>query len=260
MNIKNVSGIENYFAAGKRGVRLANNATATVEDTPEAMKDVLAAVYNGLLEIVETPNTAALMGVTDRPVGVLITVANDVAEGAYSIIEGVTFEYVNTAGASVEAGAVEVVTDDDDAAAASAALKAAINANATLADLKIRAINVINTSAVEIYRTDGDLATAITVDVTNSTDTETAIAGIDNTAKSFVVVSQAGAATAFTVHTGLKSIDFFTFYSTVTATGATAPYDGTATPEGGSIDFDNGGSSDIVGTDLVYVLAYGTRV
>jgi hypothetical protein len=260
MKIKNVSGAEGYFAAGKRGVRLANNASVDVADSPEAMADVLASVKTGDLEIVEGPNTSAVIGVTDRPVGVSILLGS-VAEGDFVTVSGQAFEFVDTAGAGVEPNATEVLIGASDATAA-AALKVAINADATLDAAQVRCSNVHATSAVEIYRTDGDLTTAFSYSVADSGGhaTATVITGVDNEGLSLVIVTQIGAASAFTVFTGLKSISSFWFDHHVTATGATAAYDGTATPSGGSIVFANGGSANIVATDTVVVYALGKKV
>lgn len=140
MIIKNISGSTQYVAIGQRagrgsrfarGRELANNATATFDDSPKSIADARALVNRGLISILSGPDAASEDGSVLVPASGSITLtAAGPANADFVILNGVKFQWA----ASASGLATGVVWAGAGAAGGTAAgtLRTAVNAHATV--------------------------------------------------------------------------------------------------------------------------------
>lgn len=252
MIIKNVSGVTKYFAAGGKGINLANNATGTVPDTNKAYRDVSRAVARKELEIIKGFQSDEVIRPIDIPEGYRVDVST-VADGNFITIAGVTFEFDNNA--AVTAGNTLVTFSSD--ATALTNLKAAINANAVLKEKKIFATD-INTTVkfLIIVRNDGDVATDLVVTKTGAPITITKLDGVSSASLGVSVQTVAAAATSQYIYTGLKTVTSVVV-QTRSAAGAVKAYAGVVTVSGGTVFL--AADASLIITDIITVIAFGVR-
>lgn len=259
MKIKNVSGATATFQLGKRStVTLANNGTAIVADDYKTMTDVLSWVKLNQLEVVE--GDAASHVVTETGVkGYKLITLDTVVDTDIITIAGVNFEFESTSG--VTEGNVSVTIGANTNAAA-AALKTAVNANATCdaAGAKIRdVIDIATTRSILVLEAEDDTAIAdiAATESENTISIATAVTAVDPAAHLVSVISVVPAAAEAVVVTGLNSITAVIAQVRTTAGGAILAFDGNVIINGGSIFFDDQGSVDLSTSVTLTVIAFG---
>jgi len=155
MIIKNISGSTQYVAIGQRagrgsrfsrGRELANNATASFDDSPASLAQARALVVRGLIQIVSGPDASAEDGSRNVPASGSITLSTTgPSNGNYVILNGVKFQWAATAvglaDGVVWAGAAAV------GATAAGVLRTAVNAHATVG-VKLGSTITVGTDSV----------------------------------------------------------------------------------------------------------------
>lgn len=278
MIIKNISGYEQYFhLSGTKGVRLANNAEATVIEDPVSLVNVARYKAKGLISIVSPSNAVLFAAPLNVPSHTAVTLSGKGVAGSTLKVgvaggSSVTFELYANGGdpASVTAGNVAVEIGASyaiDTINGTNGLKAKINANAALAALGISVAGVATLTAngqgsavVYLVRADNDLATNWDMAGTGVISVEAAgVDGTDNTTKSMVIVTQtvSGTPAVLTVYTGLKSIDAVLYKVTTSAGVVVVPTGDTLSTDGGIVRIDPVGATFSDG-DIVTVYAKGT--
>ena len=147
-----------------------------------------------------------------------------------------------------------------------AGLKAAINANSTVAALGLVCTEIINLGVDDqrlILEARGSTAIAdITISQSGDGINITKVNAADGAGFRQSVVKHTATATTALINTGLDSVDNVVV-TVRTAAGAAKAYDGavtisdTATGRGGYIFLDASGDTDIASTDVITVVAYG---
>jgi len=155
MIVKNVSGSTQYIAIGQRGGRgsrysrgreLANNATASFDDSPKAISDARALAVRGLIQIVSGPDANSEDGSVKIPASGSITLsATGPSNGDYVILNSVKFQWA----ASATGLATGVVWAGAGAAGGTAAgtLRTAVNGHATVG-VKLGSTITVGTASV----------------------------------------------------------------------------------------------------------------
>lgn len=280
MIIKNISGYEQYFhLSGSTGVRLANNASTTVLETPENVARVAELVAASMVEITSPPIAVLMVTPSDVPSYTAVYLA-DKGEVGHTLKVGVaggdsvTFELYAHDGddSGITEGNVGVSIGHayavDTISAATVGLAAVINADETLDALGIKVAGYATTTAngqgqavIYLVRNDGDLATNWDMAETGDTFTVTAVGtdGTDNTSKVFTVVTKTSTGTPVveTVFTGLSAIDTVLYNVTTSAGVVVVPTGDTVTVEGGVVRIDPVGATFSEG-DIITVMAKGT--
>lgn len=264
MKIKNISGSTFSFALGARHFELANNATATVEDTIEAINDAMRYAEQNKLQVTVPPRVATYTGGADLP-GYLLIKAAGLTDGDTVTLGGVTFEFdVDNDG--VTAGNTEVDGATDSAAMNN--LKTAINADATLAAAGFIATDRVNdgTNEVLVVRAVGTTAIAdIDEAQTGGNVAFVTVADADPVGRRQVVIKQAVTAgdvtdDAVLLVTGLTTVE--EFYLVVrNASAVEQAYDGVPVIGGGTVMVPvtavTTPAQDLIATDVLFLVAWG---
>lgn len=155
MIIKNISGSTQYVAIGQRagrgsrfsrGRELANNTTASFDDSPASLAQARALVVRGLIQIVSGPDASAEDGSRNVPASGSITLSTTgPSNGNYVILNGVKFQWAATA-VGLAAGVVWAGAAASGATAAGV-LRTAVNAHATVG-VKLGSTITIGTDSV----------------------------------------------------------------------------------------------------------------
>lgn len=261
MKVKNISGATLTFKAGKRTYTIGNNVTTTVDDTLDALNDAIAHVEAGRLELVTVPAVASYAGTPARYGYADINLNSTLADADTLTIGGVVFEFDTAASNSITAGRTRVLLDAGPAhATTAAALKTAINANATLSALGLVADEIISIAANNAKLILKATGTTLIADIaiTQSGD------GVDITKvnasegvgyRTSVTKVVASAVTAL-VNTGLETVHGV-IVTVTTSAGVSKAYNGVARISGSFVYLDDSSTVDIASTDIVNVVAYG---
>jgi hypothetical protein len=260
MKIKNVSGATLTFKVGKRTHSLASNATTTVDETADALSDVIREVEGGNLELVGVPAIAHYAGTPARA-GYVAVDLNTVVDTNSITIAGEVFEMDDNDTVTGDNTAVDISTGSPTHATIASRLKTAINANSVLSAIGLVADDIItlsSTNAKLILKATGATAIGdITITKSGSPITlATAVAAADGAGYRAVVVKATSAGTTLLLSTGLEEI-YDAFVVVRTAAGARKAYDGAVTIGNGFLFFDASGSTDLANTDVVTAFVVG---
>lgn len=260
MKIKNVSGATLTFKAGKRTYSLENNATTVVDETTDALADVIREVEGGNLELVGVPALAHYSGTPARH-GYVSVDLNTVVDGNSITIAGEVFEFDSDATVTGDNTAVDISTGSPSHATIAARLKTAVNANSVLSAIGLVADDIItlsSTNAKLILKATGSTAIGdITISKSGSPVTlASAVAAADAAGYRAVVVKATATGTTLLLSTGLDQV-YDAFVIVRTAAGARKAYDGAVTIGNGFLYFDASGSTDLANTDVVTAFVVG---
>lgn len=260
MKIKNVSGATLTFKVGKRSYSLASNATTSVDETTDALSDVIREVEAGNLELVGAPAIAHYSGTPARD-GYVSVDLNTVVDTNTITIAGEVFEMDDDDTVTGDNTSVDISTGSPSHATIAARLKTAVNANSVLSALGLVADDVItlsSTNAKLILKATGTTVIGdITITKSGAPITlATAVAAADGAGYRAVVVKATSAGTTLLLSTGLEEV-----YDAVvlvrTAAGVRKAYDGAVTIGNGFLYFDASGSTDLANTDVVTAYVVG---
>lgn len=261
MIIKNVSGSEKTLVLGRKTVvTLANNGSATIPDSVENMATALALQAAGTIEITESFSGSVVLDLQDSPQHILVGIADAAGsgDGKTLTIGTVVFEFDDDD--TITAGRTAVEIDGADSAVTAAALKTAINANATLAALGIVATDVIGVSATSAFLVvevaDTVTLSGLTVTASAAPITATKVSKVTNNAQRVFFRQFTAAATTQHVVTGLTTIRAYTV-QVRDATGVIKAYDAPILKSGGTLRLTAAAGVNIAATDLVTVWAVG---
>lgn len=260
MKIKNETGAFLTLGLGRRvGTELAAAQTKTVDDEPETVADAVAAAKAGTISIVEPPLGAELNFIAGTPTLAIVAVGAP-ADTETLVLGTETFEIDNDA--TFTAGNTQIdISGSSDSIDIADGLKAAINANAVLDALGVKARETIGGTnpAAAAY-----LIIELPSTLTHTTFAITGDTGMVVTDQDLVASKalrqwlhrQVAAATEELVVTPFDSIEDYLVLVQAT-TGAYKAYDGTVKKSGGSLFLNSAGTADIAATDEIVILVFG---
>jgi len=268
MKVKNISGTDQYFRFGKRGLSIADQAIAEIasdnnpyaeDEQAEAFRDALNYASLSLIEIVEGPQQVRHQGgksgsaygwiyFSGQPTdGEKVTVGNTV----YAFTDGTYTPTADEVGITIGASATADIT----------ALKTAVNDNA---DSDVVAGDIVNdilsVSAVE-EGSDGNtipLLSTVTASTLSGATLANGYLGAVITPVYFThtVTAAEAAASDVIVPTGLESISSYMITQTVDASSTIQfPAAGTLAINNGTLVFDNA-ANDYAVDDVLTIVVF----
>ena len=261
MKVKNISGSTFVFKAGTRTYSLANAATTTVDDTVEAINDVQNWIKDDKLEVVSPPLSSFFTGSPDTHSYAVVTLESDLVDTDTLTVDSVVFEIDESANGVTGTNVAVTAASSTNNAVTAAGLKAAINANTTLAAAGLTAEGVINLGADDqrlIIRSETTPIADVTVTQAGDGLAITKVAAATGVGYRQTVTTFTASGTTALVNTGLNTLHNVTVIVR-SAAGTTKLYDGTPTVAvgGGFVYIPAGSTVSMASTDVVTVVAYG---